>query len=288
MAGVLNEVRLGGIRLIGYSLAGEETVVAAPELNVCFDIGRAPQEVLSTDHVLLTHGHMDHSAGIAYYLSQRNFVGNAPGTVVVPQPLVEPLKALMAVWARIEGHLSPARIVPLAPGQDYTIRKGLIARAYQTIHGGPCLGYSVIDVRQKLLDKYLDLPGPQIAELNRKGVQITRTLEVPLISYCGDTAYGPFFDLPHVKNAKVLVLECTFIDPEHRSRATAGNHLHADSFCDLLGQLNNEHILLTHLSRRTSLRAARTELNRKLPKEQMDRIVFLMSSANRPRAAGAR
>ena len=36
------KLQFGPTSLIGYSVAGEETVVQAPELNVCFDIGRAP------------------------------------------------------------------------------------------------------------------------------------------------------------------------------------------------------------------------------------------------------
>jgi ribonuclease Z len=34
-------IPVGSFHLIGYSVAGEETVIQAPELNVCFDIGRA-------------------------------------------------------------------------------------------------------------------------------------------------------------------------------------------------------------------------------------------------------
>ena len=58
---------LGRIKILGFSLAGEETVVAVPEYNVCFDIGRAPREVISIDNVCLSHGHMDHAAGVAYW-----------------------------------------------------------------------------------------------------------------------------------------------------------------------------------------------------------------------------
>ena len=65
------EKRIGDIRLVGNSRGGEESVIAAPELNVCFDIGLAPREVLSVDYVCLTHGHADHAAGIHYYFSQR-------------------------------------------------------------------------------------------------------------------------------------------------------------------------------------------------------------------------
>ena len=33
---------LGSTDVIGYSVAGEETVVSVPSLDVCFDIGRCP------------------------------------------------------------------------------------------------------------------------------------------------------------------------------------------------------------------------------------------------------
>src|SRR6185369_3322405 len=69
-------------RVQGVSIAGEETVVQVPELDVCFDIGRCPRLALSSNFVALTHGHMDHAAGIAYYFSQRNFQGMGEGTII--------------------------------------------------------------------------------------------------------------------------------------------------------------------------------------------------------------
>lgn len=271
-------VSCGGYTFIGYSLAGEESVVGVKELNVCFDIGRAPTEILNLDNVLLTHGHMDHAAGIAYYFSQRNFLGNPGGTLVVPTEMVGSIHKLMAVWAEIEGHRTPYRVIGLGPGEEYTIRKGLIARSFDVVHPKPSLGYSVIEIREKLKEEYIGRSGRELARLRRSGVKITYELEVPLVCYCGDTAYGDFLKLDWVRKAKVLILECTFISEEHRMRADAGYHMHLDDFVRLQDELENEHILLIHLSRRTPIRVALQELRRRLSPEKLDRISFLMAS----------
>ncbi len=272
----LVEHRLSDIRLLGYSVAGEETVIAAPELNVCFDVGKAPAEMLSMDHVLLSHGHMDHAAGLAYYFSQRQFVGNAPGCVLAPIALVEPIKALMRVWGQLEGHVSPARIVGLKPGETFELRRGLIVRTFDINHGVPALGFAVIDVRRKLRSEFGDKTGPELVELKKQGVEIEYTLEVPLIAYGGDTAEGVWIDLDFVRKAKILILECTFYEPEHVRRARAGYHLHVKDVARILGRLENEHFVISHVTRRTGVREAKQALARLMGESVMSRVTFLM------------
>lgn len=276
MGGRLIEHQLGGIRLLGYSVAGEETVVAVPELNVCFDVGKAPAEILSVDHVFLSHGHMDHSAGLAYYFSQRNFVGNSPGCVVAPKALVGPIQDLLKVWGRIEGHESPARIVGLDAGEEFTVRRGLVVRTFAINHGVPSLGFVVVDVRRKLKSEFSDRSGPELVALKKQGVEIEYTVEVPLVAYCGDTAEGAWTENEWVRSANLLILECTFFDAEHIRRARAGHHMHVNDVARLLGRLDNEHIVLSHLSRRTTIRDAKRALAKCVGEETLSRVRFLM------------
>jgi ribonuclease Z len=282
-----------GIRLLGSSFAGEETFVVAPELNLAFDVGRAQREVVAVDHVLLSHGHMDHAAGVAFYFAQREFVDNDPGHVYVPQQLVEPIRLLLRVWADIDGHEPPANVHAAIPGEDIVLRRDLVVRPFEVNH--PCrrhdrsvvpgLGFAAIEVRRKLKDEFHGLTGPQIVELKAKGVEVTRRVELPLVAYCGDTAPGRFLELHYVRSAKVLLLECTFVEADHLDRARAGYHMHISDLRELLPRLANGRILLTHLSRRSTLSEARRILRRELGTEADERVRFLMDwrqSGRRP------
>jgi ribonuclease Z len=112
--------------------------------------------------------------------------------------------------------------------------------------------------------------------MRKDGIEIQYRVEVPLVAYLGDTAVGPVFDQPDVQNAQVLVTELTFFDKEHKPKAKAGKHLHLDNFLEIVGKLNNPHIVLTHVSRRTGIRRAKSLLKKRLPPEVMKRIHFLM------------
>lgn len=276
MSGSLVEHELSGIHILGYSVAGEESVVALPQLDTCFDVGKAPAEILPINHVLLTHGHMDHAAGLAYYFSQREFIGIAPGCSLMPERLVQPVRDLLRAWAKIEGHEAPARLIGMRPGDEHELRRGLIAKAFEINHGVPALGFVLIDVRHKLKPEFIGKTGPELVELKKQGIEIEYRLEVPLVAYCGDTAEGRWLEIDMVRRAKVLVLECTFFDADHVQRARAGYHMHVRDMARILPRLENENVLLTHVTRRTFLKEARRTLARLVGEEAMSRVTFLM------------
>lgn len=272
--------RVGRVRLLGRTLAGEETVLAAPEQDVCFDIGRAPREVIPIDNICLSHGHIDHSANIAYYFSHREFIGAPPGRLIVHRQLAAPFQALMGVWADIEGRPGPWQIEPVLPGDDVRIRRGLLVRAVEVNHDARSLGFSVVEERFKLKPELADHTGPQLVELKKQGVAIQNRVEVPLVAYCGDTADGPHFDLDCIRNAEVLLLECTFFEPEHVIRARKGKHIHVRDLPGILDRLRCPHIVLTHVTHRTALRDARRMLKETVSPNDLERVTFFM---DRPR-----
>ena len=252
----LSQISMGDFTIVGYSVAGEESVILVPELDVCFDIGKCPREALTVNHVFLTHGHSDHSVGLLYYFAQRDFQG---GTLIAPENMLDNLEDLLHAWGRVDGKTPPYRLQGMIPGDDFEIRRNLLARAFKTKHVPGSLGYSIIDVRYKLKEEFLH-----------------RT-EVPLVAYLGDTAKANYSSLPCVRDARALLIECTFFDDEHDSRALAGRHIHVDSLAEVLEGMNNEKIIITHVTRRTNLTQARKQLKQKLPESIRKRVTFLMS-----------
>ncbi len=270
------KLRFGTLHVIGYSVAGEETVVQIPELNVCFDIGRAPYFALTSDIVCITHSHMDHLAGLGYYLSQRAFQGMKPGTVLVPREIERPVDQLLRCWRDVERQGTPFTLVPMYAGQMHEVRRDFGIRAFATHHGGASLGYCLISIREKLKAEYMGKTGPELAEMKLNGVEIQYRLEVPQVAFLGDTTIGNVFDQPDVQNAQILITECTFFDADHRAKAKAGKHMHMEHLAEVLPKLKNEHIIVAHVSRRTGVRRAKYLLRKRIGEEQMRRIHFLM------------
>ncbi len=278
-------VQIDDLDVIGYSVGGEETVVAVPQLDVCFDIGKAPDQVISINHLLLTHGHMDHAAGFAYYLSNRNFGGMAPGTIVAPVNLIPAMREILAAWGHLDGNRIPANLVGIRPGEEHQVKPNLFARAFPTKHSPGSVGFCVLEKRKKLKAEFLELTGPQIVELKKQGIQIDYPVEIPIVSYLGDTQYVDFCQLDYIANSKILIAECTFYEEGHAGRAEAGRHMHINELAQLLSGMKNEHIIITHTTQRTPMQEVRRVLQEALPPEVYAKTTILMDRRGRRRSS---
>jgi ribonuclease Z len=259
----LAKIQIDDLDIIGYSIAGEETVVAMPQLDVCFDIGKAPE-------------HMDHAAGIAYYLSHRNFCGISPGTILAPKNLISPIKTIIEAWGKLDGNKIPANLIGVKAGDEHQIKPNLFVRVFPTKHSKGSVGYSVIEKRKKLKPEYTSLKGPQIVELKKQEVEIDYSVEIPIVSYLGDTHYVDFSQLDYITKSKILIAECTFYEDKHTGRADAGKHMHINEFTQLLESLENEHIVITHTTQRTPMSEIRKILEQALSPETFHKIMVLM------------
>lgn len=274
----LAHIKIDDLDIIGYSVAAEETVIAIPQLDVCFDIGKAPDQIISINQVLLTHGHIDHAAGLAYYLSHRNFCDMSAGTVLVPENLIPPIKQIIDAWGKLDGSKIPAKLVGVKAGDEFQIKPNLFARVFPTKHSKGAVGYTIIEKRKKIKPEYAELNSRQIVKLKQQGTVIDNPIEIPIVTYLGDTQYADFSQLDYIANSKILITECTFYEDEHKDRSVVGKHMHIDELAKLLLKMNNEHILITHITQRTAIHQARKMLKKNLPEDIHKKIILFMDN----------
>ncbi len=267
-------------RVQGISVAGEQTVVQVPELDVCFDIGMCPRIALSSPYVALSHGHMDHVGGLPYYFSQRMFQKMGVGTCVCHAALADPLRAMMRSWVGLEGQRTSYEIIPFEPDQQIEVKNNLFLRGIEVSHSAGSMAYALVERRSKLKSEYLDMPQEELRRLKNEGVEITRSLQIPVVAYTGDTELGPYLFRDEFAEAKIVICECTFFEPDHEGRARVGKHLHVRDLAKLLDVWKAQAVVLVHLSRRTNLADAREHLATVLGDEQCARIHFLMDHRN--------
>jgi len=271
-------------RVQGLSIAGEMTALQIPELDVGFDMGWCPRALLSSKYVAISHGHMDHIGGLAYFCSQRRFQGMGTARIVCDARLAPAIQEMMRGYVKVENQTTPYELMPLAPEESIEIKNNIVLKGFETEHTVPSFGYSVIERRSKLREEYVGLPQEKLRELKSRGVEITRTLEIPLLAYMGDTAPGAHLLRPEVREAQVVICECTFFEPEHKSRAKVGMHMHVDDLAEWLGVLDCAALVVTHVSRRTNLGFARKQLVERVGPDKASRALLLMDHrANRER-----
>lgn len=260
------EARLGFVysapyRIQGVSVAGEQAVVHVPELDLVFDIGLCPRPTLASPTVALTHTHMDHVAGLPYWFSQRHFQ-KMPGTArcLAHPKMVEHLRRMMASWVDLERQRTPHEIVPIEPDGEFQLRPNVFVRAIEVSHTTPALAFAVIERRSKLREEFQGLPQERLRELRTEGTEITRTVEIPLVAYTGDTEPGDFLYRDEFRNARVVITECTFFEEEHRDRARIGKHIHVEDLRPLLEAWKAKDVVIAHVSRRTLIPFARQRI----------------------------
>jgi len=243
-------IEAGGLEIEGVSIAGHESFYKVPAFKCLLEFGRAPEDVVGYSTVCLTHGHLDHAAGIAHHASRRRLTGLPPARVFAPEEAVPDLEAWLAISQRLENVDYGAHVTPAVPGESVMLRNDLELRFLPGRHRVPTVGYLFSEIRHKLEDEFQGLEGPEIAALRQKGTEVTRREEIPLLGYPGDCGPEIFDAAPELFRARVLLIECSFVAPEDRDRAREYAHIHLDDIAQRATLFENEAIVLTHFSLR--------------------------------------
>jgi ribonuclease Z len=265
-----------GIAIDGVSIAGHESFFKLPGFRTLLEFGRAPDDTLAYATVCLTHGHLDHAAGLAHHASRRTLTGLGPARVFAPAEAIPDLALWVEACERLENVRYGTRFEAAIPGQTIALRRDLELRVLPGRHRVPTVGYLFSEVRRKLREDLAGRSGPEIAALRESGVEVTRREEIPLLAYPGDCGPEIFDAVPELYRAKVLLIECSFFAPEDVGRAHAYGHLHISDFGERADLFQNEFVVLTHFTMRSSIEDIRSGIAG-LPQGLGSRVVAFLS-----------
>lgn len=275
------KIDAGGFEIEGVSIAGHESFYKLPAFRCLLEFGRAPDDVLGYPTICLTHGHLDHAAGLAHHASRRRLTGLPPARVFAPEEAVPDLEAWLAISQRLENVDYGVHVTPARPGESVMLRRDLQLTFLPGRHRVPTVGYLFSEVRHKLDDALQSLSGEEIASLRAGGREVTHREEIPLFAYPGDCGREIFDAAPEIYDVRVLLLECSFVAPDDVDRARRYAHIHLDDIAERASLFRNETIVLTHFSLRYRPAEILEALDR-LPEAIADRVVPFLPRRRSP------
>jgi len=255
----------GELAIAGGSRAGDGTVILLPQLHLALDAGRAHRALPAMSTVLVSHGHVDHLGGIAYWASQRQLQSMGPARLLAPRATAPGIEELLATHARLEGgEPYDVEVVAVDEGERHALRRDIDLVFFTTDHWVPTLGSRLLWRRQHLLPGFADLPGEEIARRRGAGETVTEEIEANILAYCADCGPGVLEHQPEALAAEVLLIECSFYRPGDRKRAARYGHMHLEDLLGAVDRFGCRHLVLLHASRRHRLREVEATLDERL------------------------
>lgn len=270
-------VELANVEIEAVSVGGIETCIGVPSWRTCFDIGRCPPSAVKASRVCFTHTHVDHVGGVLHHLSLRDLQRMKPPQYLVPEPHVAAFEDLLEAGRRLDRSELPCEVVPVDAGTVLPAGPGRSIRVFRSYHRIPTVGYALERTRSVLRADLVGLPGPEIAARRARGEPVSEERTAVEVAFCGDTLIDVVEREAVVRQARVLVLECTFLDDRVPvAEARHKGHVHLDEIAERADLFANEAILLTHFSARYAPREIVELLDRKLPEHLRVRVTPLL------------
>ncbi|HEX7703914.1 MAG TPA: MBL fold metallo-hydrolase [Kofleriaceae bacterium] len=278
---MLTTVTAGPYTLRGVSLGGVYTSIACPELGLLFDAGIPARSLAAADTILLSHGHVDHVGALPAVLGIRALHGKSkPPRVIMPAEIVDDLMAALNALTKLQRWPLNIEAIGMRAGEERELRGDLRVRAVQTFHPVPSLAYMIMRRISKLKPEFHDLPGPEIAARRRAGEEMLVHEERAELAYVTDTLISAFDHGPELFDARVLVMECTFLDGKKSLEgARAGCHIHLDEIIERAEKFTNETIVMMHVSQLYRPDEVASILDRRVPPELRKRIIPFVPDA---------
>ncbi len=261
------------LKFHGLSLSGIRTAIAMPELSLSFDVAQGYPFLLTLKKFFISHGHLDHSGGIPYIISQKAMTNQPAASFYMPPSLVEPMDQIMKLWEKIENHQYNYNFIPVQHGEKIEINQNHFIKPFTTTHRVESFGYTLFETNKKLKAQYKFFTQPQILELKKNHVEFQEIIETPLVSFTGDTQIEFLDSAPWIKKSKVLFLETTYLDDKKTiANAREWGHTHINELVPRLKDLECEKIVLIHISSRYGNSEIKKILAEKISPEFANRV----------------
>ena len=269
----LSRVKHKALTVEGYSRAAVQSYWRIPELKLGFELGGSPWSFMGTSTFFVSHAHLDHLAALPVYVARRRMMKMDPPTIYVPDVVVEAVWRMLKSWQQLDRGRMICNLIGVNCGDEIELSREHRIRVFATKHTVPSVGYIVYDCRKKLKPDYHGLRGDEIRDLRLGGTEVTEETLTPLVCFTGDTAPAGLDAHPDTFRAQILITEMTFFRPDHRKeKIHKFGHMHLDDIIDRADRFENELIILSHLSTRTSEAAAEKALEKRLPENLRDRV----------------
>ncbi len=263
------------LKFVGLSLSGIRTSIALPNFGICFDVAQGLPFNLNLKKYFISHGHLDHAAGIPYIISQKAMHNEPTPDFYMPESLVQPMTDIMHIWEGIEKHQYRFQFHAINASSEIEINPNLTVRPFSTVHRVDSFGYSLVQKNKKLKSEYRSLHQAEIQKMKAQGTPVDEWTEKILVSFTGDTEIGFLDRSPQVKKSKILILETTYLDDRKSiEHAKKWGHTHLDELIPRLDEIESEQIVLIHVSSRYSTREALEILAKKIPKKYQERMTL--------------
>jgi ribonuclease Z len=274
------------LTITGFSTALYSTWYFVDELSCLFDCGDGAcsgllQKSRKVKHVFITHPDRDHLAGLVQFCQ----LNGRDGLTIYYPAGSGSFPALADFLQRFDPHIAGTNWVPLEPGDEVPVRKGVVVRAVENRHlrtkaGGQTrsLSYFVESVVRKLKPEHEGKGGRELAALRDAEGEDAISVEGrhKLLVYSGDT---PVELDGRYDEAEILIHEATFLSTDELDPDDPGRSEHSclDRVMEMVARSRIGTLIVGHFSSRydeSDIAASVSEMARRHRVEIPIRIVF--------------
>ncbi|MCY1003313.1 MBL fold metallo-hydrolase [Myxococcus sp. MISCRS1] len=279
---MITEVQAGPYTVRGISVGGVYTSLQVPELDVVLDVGIPIRSFAGCDRIFLSHAHPDHASALGALLGIRRLMGKGAPQLFIPAEIEAPVHEALQVLSRLHHTSMEVTTVPMRHGDAQPLGQGLHVRAFRTHHPVPSLGYQFFRRATKLRPEFLALPPQEIAQRRKAGEDLFTQVDHLELAYATDTLSRILETEPTLFDSRVLVIECTFVDPKRsvqdaRDRA----HLHLDELLAQADRFRNEALVLMHFSQALGPQEVHALVRERLPPTLAERVRIFAPESGR-------